>query len=329
MHRLTPSALILVAIAGLASGAVPAAAAPPAKVWVSNTGIDNSSCGAITSPCRTFQQAHDNVAAGGEISVLTPGDYVTGPALSITKSVSITNDGTGEASIFAPGFTGIYINAGPGDVISLRGLVLDGSGSSSAFGIYFNAGSALHIQNCVIRNYEGNPGIGIEFAPIANSKLFISDTIIFNNGGVSNSGGILILPQSTASAAVVLDRLHLENNVFGIKVDGSLSSGSGSHVVVRDSVVSGNVADGIVATTTTGHAPSFVVLERTSAVNNAGNGILADGPHATVLLDGMVVVRNGTGINAVSGGQLISYGNNRVNNNLGSDGTPTGTYSPL
>ena len=39
--------------------------------------------------------------------------------------------------------------------------------------------------------------------------------------------------------------------------------------------------------------------------------------------------RNGTGISAVNGGQLISYGNNKVNNSLGPDGTPTGNYSPL
>ena len=57
-------------------------------------------------------------------------------------------------------------------------------------------------------------------------------------------------------------------------------------------------------------------------VNNAGNGILANGPRATMLLDGNVVSRNGVGISAINSGQLISYGNNRVNNNLGPDGRP-------
>ena len=72
-----------------------------------------------------------------------------------------------------------------------------------------------------------------------------------------------------------------------------------------------------------------MVVEHTTLVNNAGIGILADGPHATMLLDGAVVARNGTGISTVNGGQLISYGNNKVNNNLGADGTPTGNYSPI
>ena len=70
-------------------------------------------------------------------------------------------------------------------------------------------------------------------------------------------------------------------------------------------------------------------MERTSSLNNAGTGILADGPRATMLLNDNTVARNGAGISAVNGGQLISYGNNRVNNNLGADGVPTGNFSPI
>jgi len=63
--------------------------------------------------------------------------------------------------------------------------------------------------------------------------------------------------------------------------------------------------------------------------NNAGTGISANGPRATVLLDDNPVARNGVGISAVNSGQLISYVNNKVNNNIGADGTPTGTYNPI
>jgi len=329
MHEIRLFPIVLASLLFPVLHAAPARAAPPPKVWVSNAGADNATCGAIVSPCKSFQQAHNNVATGGEVSVLTPGDYVTGPGLSITKSVGITNDGSGEASILAPGFTGIFIDAGTGGTVSLRGLVLEGAATSSATGIYVNSGSALHVQNCVIRDYEGSPGWGIQFSPVGDSKLFVSDTIVFNNGSIADSGGILVLPQSTATAAVVLDRVHLENNVLGLRVDGTISTGTGSHVVVRDSVVSGNARDGIIAITAAGHAPAFIIVERTSSVDNAGNGLVANGPHATMLLDGNVVARNGTGISALSSGQLISYGNNKVNNNIGPDGTPTGSYSPI
>ena len=130
-------------------------------------------------------------------------------------------------------------------------------------------------------------------------------------------------------SAVVLDRVHLENNVVGLLVDGSVSTGNGAHVIIRDSVVSGNASDGIRAFSLPGKAPAFIVVEHTTSVNNGGTGILANGPGATMLLDGNVVSRNGVGLNAVNSGQLISYGNNKVNNNLGPDGVPTGSYSPI
>src|SRR5262249_60722860 len=65
--------------------AVPARAAT--KVWVSNAGVDSPTCGALSSPCATFQRAHDNVTSGGDVGVLNPGDYGT---VVIARSVSIT-----------------------------------------------------------------------------------------------------------------------------------------------------------------------------------------------------------------------------------------------
>ena len=323
----------------LVSVLAPAAAfAAPSRIWVSNTGQDSASCGAVTSPCATFQRAQDNVAAGGQIGVLTPGEY---GHVFIGKAVSITNDGTGEASIAATADQqlGVWVIAGAGDIVSLRGLVIDGQGIGT-FGIVVTSAVAVHIQNCVIRNFEGAPdGYGIAVIPGSfgtppitlgsNPQVFVSDTIIFNNGSGARTAGIAIQTASNATANVVLDRVHLENNVIGLRVDGSGSTGNGSHVILRDSVASGNAGDGILATSVTGHAPAFILVERTSSVNNAGTGLHADGPHATMLLDEDTVARNGVGLNAVNGGQLISYGNNRVNNNLGADGAPTGIFSPI
>src|SRR5467141_3462428 len=103
---MTKHALSFVALGAMIAllQAAPAQAAGPnlKVVWVSNTGVDNAFCGLVQAPCATFQQAHDNVLPGGEIGVLTPGDYggSGGPRLTISKSVGITNDGTGEATVF-------------------------------------------------------------------------------------------------------------------------------------------------------------------------------------------------------------------------------------
>src|SRR5262249_33674932 len=130
-------------------------------------------------------------------------------------------------------------------------------------------------------------------------------------------------------AKVVLNRVNLENNVVGLRVDATPWAQDGAYVVLRDSVVSGNYSDGIQAISAPGAAPAFIAVEHSSIVNNAGTGIRADGPRATMLLNDNTVARNGVGISAVNSGQLISYGNNKVNNNLGPDGTPTGNYSPI
>jgi len=324
------SLTVLAAMLALLQGAPARAQALNAKSWVSNVGSDANLC-TLAQPCATFQRAHDQTNAGGEVGVLTPGDYggVGLPRLTITKSINITNDGTGEASILAPfDIDAIRIIAGTGDVASLRGLVIDGQFSGEA-GILIFSTSAVHIQNCVIRNMERGTASGIVLPSAGHTQLFVSDTIIFNNGNDANSGGILIFLDSFSNVNVVLDRVHLENNVIGLLVDGHAGTGTGAHVVVRDSVISGNAANGIHALTVPGASPAFLVVERTTVVNNAGTGILANGPHATMLLDGNVVSRNGVGINAINSGQLISYGNNKVNNNLGADGVPTGSYSPI
>ena len=306
---------------------IPARAAPT-KTWVAFYGTDSSSCGAATAPCATFQQAHDNVADGGEVGVLTPGDY---GKVQMTKPASITDDATGQAGIQAPGGDwAVNIVIGSGAAVSLRGLVIDGV-ASGGVGIRMVGAQTVHIQNCVIKNFEGIGAYGIIFDALgaAPTQLFVSDTIVFNNGSTADSGGILVVNGAQAGSSVVLDRVHLENNVIGLKVDGSGNVGNGLHVVVRDSVVSGNAGDGIRAVSVPGAAPAFVLVEHTSAVNNGGIGIHADGPRATILLKDNTITRNGTGINATSGGQLISYGNNTNNNNIGPEGAPTGLFSPM
>jgi len=318
------------------AGAVLAAAhggpaeAANAKSWVANSGSDANDC-TLAHPCATFQRAHDQTSQGGEIGVLTPGDYGgTGASrLLIQKSIAISNDGSGEATILADGpvgaFTGphgIDVQATAGDIVTLRGLVIDGLGTGGV-GASFVQGLALHIQNCVIRNFESATGAnGIFFAPAGNGQLFVSDTIIYNNGSGSFTGGIFVTNVNGGSPRMVLDRVHLENNVDGLLIVGNFGA-RGVRVIVRDSVISGNAANGIHAFTQPEEAPAFAVVERSSMVNNRQNGILADGPGATILLDDSTVARNSVGISAVNSGQLISYRNNRINNNVGPDGAPT------
>src|SRR5262249_55702882 len=134
------------------------------------------------------------------------------------------------------------------------------------------------------------------------AQLFVSDTMIFNNGSGAVSGGIVVI-SGLGPAKVVLDRVHLENNVDGLLILGRNQFVGSVLVVVRDSVISGNASNGVHALTQAGVAPAFALVERSAIVNNRQNGILADGPGATVLLSDSAVVRNNAGITTTNSGQ--------------------------
>src|SRR5436190_3757748 len=154
--------LLLIVVACLICSS--AAQAQATRTWVSGVGDDANPC-SRTAPCKTFAGAISKTAAGGEISALDPGGF---GAVTITKSISITNDGAGEAGILASGTNAIIVNAAASDVVNLRGIIIDGGPLAvpGLNGARFLAGKALHIQNCVIKNFAGtaSSGFGIQVA---------------------------------------------------------------------------------------------------------------------------------------------------------------------
>src|SRR5262245_48397743 len=97
------------------------AQAQASRTWVSGVGDDANPC-SRTAPCKTWAGAISKTAPCGEIDALDPGGF---GAVTITKSITL--DGTGTlASILASLVNGITINAGLSDVITIRGLSIDG-----------------------------------------------------------------------------------------------------------------------------------------------------------------------------------------------------------
>lgn len=321
MRMLSPLAIVLSASFALL---LPASAqAQATRTWVSGVGDDANPC-SRTAPCKTFAGAISKTAAGGEISVLDPGGY---GAVTITKAISITNDGAGEAGILVAGANGIIVSAGANDVINLRGLIIDGAGTGLN-GIRFLSGVALNVQNCWIKNFAG-AGTGIQFVPNGVSRLSVSDTTISGNGLGSTGGGVFVgtLNAGANAVRVALNRVQLQTNGFGVKVDGT--SGTGSvRMTVRDSMVSANSSNGIWATAPNGASISRIMVDRTAVVNNNGTGILTDGIPSAVLMNNTVVTGNTTGISFINGASLSSYKNNAINFNIGSDGAVSGTLTP-
>src|SRR5262245_12129416 len=302
MRNITLS-LLLAVLLGLGLNAAPAHA-QSARTFVSSSGNDVNDCNRF-APCRTFQTAHDKTFPDGEITVLDPGGY---GALTITKSISVVNDGVGEAGVLVPGgATGITINAGPAAYVNLRGITIQGIGFGGGTGLRFNTGFALTMTNSVVRNHTGN---GIDFRPTGNSNLSLSNTLAADNGG----SGLFVQPSGSGVVKLALTRLETYNNsANGVSIDGTLTTGT-VDATASDSVAAGNSQVGFLTSSDLSHTFINFMIVRAAAANN-GVGIRNAG-HATLRVGQSVVTGNVISWQGCVG----SYGDNYVDSN--GDGSP-------
>ena len=318
--------------AGLFAGAAQAQAT---RTWVSGVGDDANPC-SRTAPCKTFAGAISKTSASGEINVLDPGGF---GAITITKAITLSNDGVGTAGVLVSGTNGIVIAAGATDVVTLRGLDIDGVGSvwGSLAGVQFNSGAALLIDNCKIYGFQGASGAGwgIRFTPSAASELWVTDSIISTNGStggpIGESGNVLIQPQSGGSVNGHFERVQLLNAFGnGLRVDGTVSGAGALNIELNQVVVDGSGNTGMVAVApATGGPLVNLFVDNSTSSNNIGFGVRSVGANATVRLTRSTVTNNTTGLGTSSSGVLASYSNNNVSGNIGgSDGAPTTTISP-
>ncbi|MBV9703907.1 MAG: hypothetical protein JO163_14350 [Methylobacteriaceae bacterium] len=315
------TALWLTALAAALVFALPGAAeAQNTRSWVSGTGNDAQPC-SRTQPCLTFGGAFAKTNAGGEINCLDSADF---GVVSITRAVTIDCTGV-EAAV-----EGVNVNAGATDVVTLRGLDFDGQGISANGAVFLN-GAALHIENCVFRDYNGaSEGFGIAFTPNASAELFVSDTVLTHNGSAFDGGAVLVRAQVGDVTKAIFNRVDAQDNFFGFKAQGTGSSGAVINMTIRDSVSAGNRSNGIVGTTSAGGAAIVMMIDRsTSSHNAAGFGVIADGPETTIRIGNMSIAGNINGVGVSNGGVLQSYGTNQINGNS-SDGiaslTPIGLH---
>jgi hypothetical protein len=307
MTKITP-ALSTAALLALSLQAAPAQATT-LRTFVSAHGNDANPC-TLPAPCKTFAAAILQTTAGGIIDVLDPAGY---GAVTIDKSITI--NGRDWASTLVTAGNAITINAGPGDVVNLRGLIIDGAGAGFR-GVEFNTGGTLNVQNSVIRRFTGS---GIYFAPNASSKLFVSTTLASDNGG----SGILVIPSGTGvTVTASLNRVEADNNGSGVFTDGTGSTGT-VKVTVTASVAANNAGAGFFSSSTAGQAATSVMLVRCVAVNNGTIGIESFGTNATLRSARSTVTGNTTGWSAASGGLLFTYGDNNIDGNTSDGGAPS------
>ncbi len=269
------------------------------RTWVSGVGDDANPC-SRTAPCKTFAGAISKTAAGGEINVLDPGGF---GAVTITKSISIESDR--ELAGVLSTVNGIIVNAGPNDVVVLRGLTFNGVNSNSGQydGVTFIGGKVLKIEDCNIAEFSRR---GISITPSANDvQVFVTNTRI--EAGLSN--GIVVVPANGFKAQVTLDHVAIVENVnFGLSVT------AGSSIIVRHSTISDNgLASGLADIRADGSGGSATVDLDDVLVSGSTSGILSLNG-AAVRVNNSAIVGNISGMTATAG-TISSYGNNRVANN--------------
>jgi hypothetical protein len=301
----------------LAALTASAAEAGVPRAWVSGHGTDASGCGAPTDPCRSLQYVHDNIInAGGEIDILDPAGY---GAVTISKAVSIVNDGVGTAGIQAVSGNAVTINAEASDAVTLRGLNIDGLGVAYN-GIVFNSGASLTVVNCVIRHFVENgstisTGNGILLAPMSGSMNFlVSQTISADNG----VGGLYYLPPSGAPTVHgVIDHFTATNNVIGMALNAQNQSGGAVYVVISNSIASNNSLTGLGVSNVM--TASMLVTVDLSSFNNNSYGVAA-GNSLLLTLGRSEISGNSYGVyNTTTSGGVYTYGNNQINLNTTSD----------
>jgi len=243
--------------------AAPAQAAQRDRVFVASYGSDSNPC-TFGSPCKTFQQAINVVAVGGEVTAIDSAGF--GP-LSVTQSVTITSPAGVEAGIQA-GASGdaVYINA-PGGIVKLRGLTLEGA-NSALTGIYLNSGSRIEVVDCNVSNFIDH---GIYIAPFSATtvSVLISNTIATGN---ANGGGIYFDSGESGSITAAFDHVTLANNFFGFGAEMFSNSSGSIETLITDSHIDNNTA-GISLSGGSASNVNSVILKNVTLNDDADFGI--------------------------------------------------------
>ena len=298
------------------------AQAQATRTWVSGVGDDVNPC-SRTAPCKTFAGAISKTFINGEIDCLDPGGF---GVVTITKSITLDGTtGSGFGSILASGAAaGVTVNIAisptsndPLAVVRLRNLSINGTGASGSVGtrtglrgIRVLSANAVFVENCVISDFSQE---GIDFQPSANSRLFVTDTIVRNNG----ASGIFVRPSGGSSTAS-LDNVRIENNLIGFQL------AENSKATVSNSVSTHNTNNGFVINAVT--ASEMNLESCVTSFNGTplgGAGLRANGGLTIIRISNVTVTHNFNALTTGAGGQILSYGNNRFAGNT-NDANPTG-----
>lgn len=236
MRLAVPAAFVL-----LTTVALPAEAQFD-HTYVSRSGSSLAAdCGLLGNTCNSVKLAINNTNPGGTVYILDAGNRRgsgTDPAsVTINKSITIvaaegaTSVSSGEfAAVLLEHVPGIVIEAGPEDIVALRGVSVTQGDSGDFPGIIVKSAGVVHLSDCFVRNMSGAAGIALDVQPTTDTRVVVSNCTF-----AGNFGGIRVAPDS-GSAMVLLDDVTVDGNqAFGVQ-----AIGNKAEVSFNETIVSGN-----------------------------------------------------------------------------------------
>src|SRR5262249_5047508 len=139
------------------------------------------------------------------------------------------------------------------DLVVLRGLDIDGArvNTNGFTPIRVQSPVTLRLEKVRIANVPGATD-GILVSPIGLVKLEVRDSVITGNATSGTRAGIHLVAAGSAQFTLMIEHSVISNNLFGIFAEAA--QGATINGTVRDSVISGNVNNGISITTNGGKA---------------------------------------------------------------------------
>lgn len=324
MRRITIASIFVAAFSVLALPPSPADA-QNFVTWVSGTGSNANDCATISTPCRSIDAALAKTDTAGMIQVL-PGVY---GSVFVNKAVDIIAEqggaviyGAAVQPIGATESAGIYVIAGPSDVVRIRGMII--KQAIDWAGIAFGGGAALYVENCTLSATKAGGPAALHFVPKTGAAGGVPTELTVRNSTITDNpaGNILIKPNNGVAVAALIENTLMAKGLYGIRADDFAGSGM-IRVDVRNSAAKGNSNNGFLAVGT-GANPIHFMIDRSTAENNGVYGAIATGAQAFMIVGSSTLMGNGTGLAQASGATVASYGNNGINfNTANTNGTIT------
>ena len=224
MHSSTRdrSLLVLASIFEIAAllGAPASVIAASQRTFVASYGSDASPSCSLAAPCRSFNVAIGNTNSGGEVVILDTAAY---GVMTINKSIKIIGPSGVYGGISVLGganpTTGIVINAGDFDDITLRGLDISGVPNSGApfpdIGIDIQNAGAVHIEKSSIGNFTQDTSACIKLDTAKVVRLYIDDSFLRECRTGVYVNGNTVPASSSVSAQIDNTRIERGKNTAG------------------------------------------------------------------------------------------------------------------